>query len=62
MIEIRQNHLPKPRAATSVAMRITRDRFRNSKKTEKMKICSIDFTVIHHVKLDHVLVDVYLHE
>jgi hypothetical protein len=39
MIDLRQNHLPKPRAATSVAMRITRDRLRNSERNE-MRIFS----------------------
>lgn len=35
---MRVNDLPKPRAATSVAMRITRERLRNSeKRNEKLR-------------------------
>jgi hypothetical protein len=37
MRDIRENNIPKPRAATSVAIRITRERFRNSEKSKKIK-------------------------
>ncbi len=54
-------NIPKPRAATSVATRITRERVRNSKKISIVNLIG-DKKRTNHVKLGHVHSDVYFHE